>query len=268
MRLSKIVFTLLVFFLLAGVPYTSAPQQQSKRVREAVGRCEVTRHITLEEAEQKALQDAKTEALRKAGVPEKLWTVTGLISQDDGSEFSQVLSRMTTLQVDGFINIRSVKYSEEMVDGRRYAVAVIDADVRRGGEIDPTFVLDVADVKTLYGEEERLNFTTRIYGHDAWLHIFWFDDQGGSVIYPNQYEAKKLFHKETDYRFPLNDNMEYVMSKTDKSNRFETINLIVVATKRDIPFIDRSITFESVLKWVYSIPADERAAWREAIVIQ
>ena len=58
------------------------------------------------------------------------------------------------------------------------------------------------------------------------------------------------------------------MSKTDKSNRFETINLIVVATKRDIPFIDRSITFESVLKWVYSIPADERAAWREAIVIQ
>ena len=47
-----------------------------------------------------------------------------------------------------------------------------------------------------------------------------------------------------------------------------TINLIMVATKRDIPFIESNITFESVLKWIYAIPADERAAWREAIVIQ
>ena len=62
--------------------------------------------------------------------------------------------------------------------------------------------------------------------------------------------------------------MDYIMEKQDKSKKFETINLIMVATKRDIPFIESNITFESVLKWIYAIPADERAAWREAIVIQ
>ncbi len=257
-----------MIFVTACSVFQANAQSQTKRVRGITGRCEISRHITLEEAEQKALQDAKTNALRKAGVPEKLWTVTGLISQDDGSEFSQVLSRMTTLQVDGFINIRDVQYSEEVIDGKRYAIAVIDADVRRGGEIDPTFVLDVNSLETIYKDGEVLTFNTRIYGHDAYLHLFWFDETGGSVIYPNQYEAKKLFHKEADYKFPTNENMEYIMEKQDKSKKFETINLIMVATKRDIPFIESNITFESVLKWIYAIPADERAAWREAIVIQ
>ena len=267
MKFFKIVPVLMIFVTACSVFQANA-QSQTKRVRGITGRCEISRHITLEEAEQKALQDAKTNALRKAGVPEKLWTVTGLISQDDGSEFSQVLSRMTTLQVDGFINIRDVQYSEEVIDGKRYAIAVIDADVRRGGEIDPTFVLDVNSLETIYKDGEVLTFNTRIYGHDAYLHLFWFDETGGSVIYPNQYEAKKLFHKEADYKFPTNENMEYIMEKQDKSKKFETINLIMVATKRDIPFIESNITFESVLKWIYAIPADERAAWREAIVIQ
>ncbi len=267
MKLSKSVLFLSVL-ILTGISHFACAQAQEKRIRGAVGKCEISRHITQEEAEMKALQNAKTEALRKAGVPEKLWTVTGLISQDDGSEFSQVLSRMTTLQVDGFINIRQVEYSEELSDGKRYAVATIDADVKRGGEIDPTFVLDVDQPQTIYKEGDRLTFKAKIYGHDAYMHLFWFDDNGGSVIFPNSYETKKLFHKETSYTFPTNENMEYIMEKLDKSKKFETINLIAVATKRDIPFIDNAITFESVLKWIYSIPADERAAWREAIVIQ
>lgn len=267
MKFFKIVPVLMIFVAVCSVFQASA-QSQTKRVRGITGRCEISRHITLEEAEQKALQDAKTNALRKAGVPEKLWTVTGLISQDDGSEFSQVLSRMTTLQVDGFINIRDVQYSEEVTDGKRYAVAVIDADVKKGGEIDPTFVLDVNNLETIYKDGEALKFNAKIYGHDAYLHLFWFDGTSGSVVYPNQYEAKKIFHKEADYKFPTNENMDYIMEKQDKSKKFETINLILVATKRDIPFIESSITFESVLKWIYAIPADERAAWREAIVIQ
>ena len=58
------------------------------------------------------------------------------------------------------------------------------------------------------------------------------------------------------------------MEKLDNSSRMETINFIAVATKRDIPFLEKDITFDSVLKWLYSIPADERAACREAIIIQ
>ena len=228
MKYPKLLFAATVL-LLMGICQISFADNQSKRVRDVTGRCEITRHITLEQAEQ---------------------------------------SRMTTMQVDGFISIREVTYSEVEENGRRYAVATIDADVKRGGEIDPTFVLDINGVDGIYANGSELKFKAQIYGHDAYMHLFWFDETGGSVIFPSKYEKKRLFIKETEYTFPVNQHMQYLMEKIDEDHEYETINLIAVATKRDIPFIEEKITFESLLKWIYAIPADERAAWREAVVIK
>ena len=262
LRLSAIISIMCLTF----IQVSASPD--SKRVKGIIGRCEITRHITQEQAEQKALEDAKTNAMRAAGVPEQLWSVTGLISEDDGSEFSQVLSRMTTLAVDGFITVREAVYSEEMINGRRYAVATIDADVRKGSGIDPTFALDIKGIDAENEEGETMTFTTRIYGHDAYLKIFWFSKNEGALVYPSDYEADRLFKKDFDYTFPINPAIEYVMDKLEGNGRFMTLNFIAVATKKDIPFLEKEITFDTVLHWIYSIPADERAAYRESILIQ
>ena len=263
----KRILLLTVLLMLTAPLYTG--YAQNKRVRNITGRCEVTRDISLAQAEERALEDAKINAMRKAGVPERLWSVTGLINEDDGSEFSQVLSRMTTLEVNGLITVKEVDYSEEIIDGRRYAVATIDADVKIvDTEVDLTFQMEVDGLKNVYGNGEAMSFKVCIYGHDAYLTIFWFDDNGGSLIYPSEFDSRMQFRKNAEYTFPLNQGIEYVMEKLDKSHKMETINFIAVATKRDIPFLEKDITFDSVLKWLYSIPADERAACREAIIIQ
>ena len=263
----KRILLLTVLLMLTAPLYTG--YAQNKRVRNITGRCEVTRDISLAQAEERALEDAKLNAMRKAGVSERLWSVTGLINEDDGSEFSQVLSRMTTLEVNGLITVKEVNYSEETIDGRRYAVATIDADVKIvDTEVDLTFQMEVDGLKNVYGNGEAMSFKVCIYGHDAYLTIFWFDDNGGSLIYPSEFDSRMQFRKNAEYTFPLNQGIEYVMEKLDKSHKMETINFIAVATKRDIPFLEKDITFDSVLKWLYSIPADERAACREAIIIQ
>ena len=260
------LWTAIVLICITLCDINAAPD--SKRVRNVVGRCEITRHITLEQAERKALEDAKTNAMREAGVPERLWSVTGLINEDDGSEFSQVLSRMTTLAVDGFITINDVEYGEEVINGIRYATATIDAEVRRGGDIDPTFVLDINGLNGIYEDGSNMTFDLRIYGHDAYIKVFWFDETGGTLIFPSQFENNKLFDKDIDYHFPTNPMIDYELYRNDPDSKFETINLIAVATKRDIPFIEDKITFETVLKWIYAIPASERAACREVVVIK
>ena len=263
----KRILLLTVLLMLTAPLYTG--YAQNKRVRNVTGRCEITRDLSLSQAEQKALEDAKLNAMRKAGVSERLWSVTGLINEDDGSEFSQVLSRMTTLEVNGLITVKEVNYSEETIDGRRYAVATIDADVKIvDTEVDLTFQMEVDGLKNVYGNGEAMSFKVCIYGHDAYLTIFWFGDNGGSLIYPSDFDSRMQFRKNAEYTFPLNQGIEYVMEKLDKSHKMETINFIAVATKRDIPFLEKDITFDSVLKWLYSIPADERAACREAIIIQ
>lgn len=263
----KRVLFLIAILLMTAPAYCG--YSQNKKVRNVTGRCEITRDLSLSQAEQKALEDAKLNAMRKAGVSERLWSVTGLINEDDGSEFSQVLSRMTTLEVNGLITVKEVNYSEEMIDGRRYAVATIDADVKIvDTEVDLTFQMEVDGLKNVYENGDAMTFKVNIYGHDAYLTIFWFDDNGGSLIYPSEFDSRMLFKKNVEYTFPLNQGIEYVMEKLDNSSRMETINFIAVATKRDIPFLEKDITFDSVLKWLYSIPADERAACREAIIIQ
>ena len=138
----KRILLLTVLLMLTAPLYTG--YAQNKRVRNITGRCEVTRDISLAQAEERALEDAKLNAMRKAGVSERLWSVTGLINEDDGSEFSQVLSRMTTLEVNGLITVKEVNYSEETIDGRRYAVATIDADVK---------IVDTTASKTSTGME-------------------------------------------------------------------------------------------------------------------
>ena len=207
--------------------------------------------------------------MRKAGVSERLWSVTGLINEDDGSEFSQVLSRMTTLEINGLITVKDVVYSEEVIDDRRYAVATIDADVKLvDTKVDLTFQMEVNGIKGVYESGENMTFTVKLYGHDAWLRVFWFDESGGMLLYPSSYDSDAPLKKDKEYAFPLNPSIDYVMEKLDKSHKMETINIIAVATKRNIPFIEDAVTFDSVLKWLYTIPADERTAYREAIIIQ
>ena len=220
----KRILLLTVLLMLTAPLYTG--YAQNKRVRNITGRCEVTRDISLAQAEERALEDAKLNAMRKAGVSERLWSVTGLINEDDGSEFSQVLSRMTTLEVNGLITVKEVNYSEETIDGRRYAVATIDADVKIvDTEVDLTFQMEVDGLKNVYGNGEAMSFKVCIYGHDAYLTIFWFDDNGGSLIYPSEFDSRMQFRKNAEYTFPLNQGIEYVMEKLDKSHKMETINL-------------------------------------------
>ncbi len=263
----KRVLFLIAILLMTAPAYCG--YSQNKKVRNVTGRCEITRDLSLSQAEQKALEDAKLNAMRKAGVSERLWSVTGLINEDDGSEFSQVLSRMTTLEINGLITVRALAYSEQVIDGRRYAVATIDADVKLvDTKVDLTFQMEVNGIKGIYESGDDMTFTVKLYGHDAWLRVFWFDDNGGMLLYPSSYDNDATLKKDKEYTFPLNPSIEYVMEKLDKSHKMETINFIAVATKRDIPFLEKDITFDSVLKWLYSIPADERAACREAIIIQ
>ena len=169
----KRILLLTVLLMLTAPLYTG--YAQNKRVRNITGRCEVTRDISLAQAEERALEDAKINAMRKAGVPERLWSVTGLINEDDGSEFSQVLSRMTTLEVNGLITVKEVDYSEEMIDGRRYAVATIDADVKIvDTEVDLTFQMEVDGLKNVYGNGEAMSFKLLRFASTDMTHISLF----------------------------------------------------------------------------------------------
>ena len=262
----SLVSLLLALALLLAGPV--AAQQKPVKVRNVEGRWQVNDNTTLKEAEERAFLEAKKEALRRAGVMENVWSVFGQITQENGTEFEEAYSQMNVLAIGGMLNVTRKRVDEVWDTESRslYKVVTIDATVQKGQEADPEYALEVRGLAPLYRQGEVLNCKLKVHGSDSYLKFFWFDDTGGSLLYPNSYEGDQLFEAGREYGIPLSNAVEYRMEKTGKAES-EKINMMLVATKENIPYTGE-VTYGEVLKWVYSIAADKRCAFYEMVIIK
>ncbi|MDO4164509.1 MAG: DUF4384 domain-containing protein [Bacteroides sp.] len=242
-------------------------QQKPVKVKGAQGRWQVSEEVTLKEAEERAFMEAKKEALRKAGVMENVWSVFGQITQEHGTEFSEAYSQMNVLAIGGMVNVTQKKVEEIWdVDSRSlYKVVTIDALVQKEQEVDKSYALEVKGIATLYKEGDLFTCRLKVHGTDSYLKLFWFDSKGGELIYPNTYEGDNLLTAGREYSIPFSNAVDYRMEKQGRDS--EKINMMMVATKENIPFTDE-VTYQNVLKWVYAIPGSKRCAFYDMILIK
>ena len=239
--------------------------QKIVKVKNVVGRWEVSNDITMKEAEERALMEAKKEALRKAGVVENVWSVFGQITEEHGSEFHEAYSQTSGVAIGGMLLVTNKEVTEkwDINLNRLFKVVTIDAEVKKDFEEDKAYALEVKGIGTLYKVGDKLNFTVKVRGTDSYLKFFWFDSEGGSLIFPNDYEKSFLLKAEQEYSFPV--MMDYQMFKQGKDA--EKMNLMLVATKEDIPFVGQ-VTYDNVLRWIYSIPNNQRCTFHEMAIVK
>lgn len=254
-RIPSILLFLVCFCLTTGI------SAQQKKIRNAEGTCELTRHITLEEAEQKALHEAKLDALRKAGVPENVWSVLGMTASQDNQHLQEAYSEMSVLAVGGLVRLTdkpSYRRYFDPVDGKEYVSARIDAAVSTKNQTDPSYTIQVKDLQQVYREGEEISFGIRFYGTDSFLKIFWFTEDDGAILYPNDFDTDRKFAQQ-EYRFPLNPDLYSILATKEEDGKdIQQVNVFFVATKKNIPFIEEDVTFESIFQWIYSIPPAQR----------
>ena len=256
-----------VLLLVVILSAASLHAQEKIKVKGAQGRWQVNGDVTLKEAEERALLEAKKEALSKAGVMENVWSVFGQVTQENGTEFQEAYSQMNVLAIGGMVNITNKKV-EEVWDEKSHSlfkVVTIDATVQKEEKADKAYALEVKGIAALYQAGDALRATLTVHGTDSYLKIFWFDSKGGSLLYPNEYEGNILLKTGKKYPVPLTDKVNYLMEKQGRDS--EKINMMMVATKENIPFTGE-VTYENVLKWVYAIPNDRRCAFYDMILIK
>ncbi|MDR0745806.1 MAG: DUF4384 domain-containing protein [Mediterranea sp.] len=256
-----------IVFLIVTLSAVSLHAQEKVKVKGVQGRWLVSGDVTLKEAEERALLEAKKEALSKAGVMENVWSVFGQVTQENGTEFQEAYSQMNVLAIGGMVNITGKKVEEIWDEGSRslYKVVTIDATVQKEEKVDKAYALEVKGIATLYQAGDVLRARLKVHGADSYLKIFWFDSKGGSLLYPNNYEGNTLLKAGKEYPVPLTDKVNYLMEKQGKDS--EKINMMMVATKENIPFTGE-VTYENVLKWVYAISNDRRCAFYDMILIK
>ncbi len=258
---------LILFFVFILSPCILTAQKEVK-VQGCTGVWTVSDDITPRQAEENALMEARKEALRKAGVFEEVWSAFGQVSENENNQFYEVYSQVNALAIGGMMNLtdKKVKNVWDPVTQTLSKEVTISAVVKVDDQTDREFVLQVDGIDVVYKNFSELSFNVRPRNRDAYLTIFWFDDQGGSLIYPNEAEAARLFKADVNHAFPGN-GLSYQLAKTSRDKSAERINLLFVATRQNIPYTERNVTFENVLKWVYSIPARDRATAMQLLQI-
>lgn len=267
MNMKKI---LLLAVCLLGL--SSVYAQDVVKVRKAVGRWEVSDDITPKQAEERALNEAKKEALRMAGVMENVWSVFGQVTSDSGNEFSEAYSSVSMLAISGMVNVtdKEVETEYDPVLKRSFKVVTINANVTKDEtQEDKTYMLNIEGIEPVYKDGDVFDFSINIHGSDSYLKFFWFGEDGADLIYPSDKKGNQnqLFKAGQTYKYPLQEYHELKMQKANPAKDVEKVNIIIVATKKDYPYTG-GYDFQSILTWIYSLPADQRTLYYTLTLIK
>ena len=164
-------------------------------------------------AKEQALNEAKLNALRKANISEEIISnETFLTSESDGN-FQDFYSS------DFYSNFKGAIKSFEITSDRMIAVELgikrvitINAKVIKYKTVeDSNFIIDIDGIKGSYNAGKFLEFKV-VSSKKCYLTIFWIDESGSDVLFPNDDE---------DY-FSLIPNENYIFADGDDSNELNS----------------------------------------------
>jgi len=236
------------------------------KVQEAVGRWEVTKDISLAEAEEKALFEAKRDALRQAGVGEEVFYSFLEMQVVDSSFCKRVYHRIGRGEIEGVVQVsrKTVRKIYEESADRFFVEVRIRAKVKNSLRRDPGFKIELEGVHNTYREGELLSFSCRVF-EACYLKVFVFDPLGGFRVYPNRYEDDRLLKSEEVFYFPGASDIEYVLQKNSRCE-LENNLMLVVATREKVPYVGE-VDYERVLGWLFEIPVRDRVEiWHNFVI--
>lgn len=157
---------------------------------------------------------------------------------------------------DGAIEVQLV-----MGCDRRWASeiawAVISAEAAQRPSRAGSFSFSLTGLNQAYRSGDPLRFSL-VAEQDCYYHLFVFDADGVEQLYPGAYEEMALCKKEVEYSFPRNQWVAYSVEKGKRPTRYEQNILLVVATRKAIPFTGK-VTVGNVLGWLRRIPEELRS---------
>ncbi|MCF8367743.1 MAG: hypothetical protein K9G76_01780 [Bacteroidales bacterium] len=266
----------LIFYILFLVfPFVSLSQKKVEI--KATGQYEA-RDLTLEEVKSRAIEDAKKNAMVKAGIAENVTVTDFLYTFEDNDKFQDIFQSFVSTETGAEIVIEKV--TEINRDINEFGNILIEVEVdaviyKHKNKPDRSFVIKVDGIREFYYENDPLNFSF-LPTQQGFLRIFNVTDKLAFVLYPYEDtensmlndEKGVVFEKNIKVNFPVNNNMDGYYFGIDDPVKDKEYNLLIfVYTKNEIPFLDEP-NVANIMRWIYEIPMDERAVEQFGVVVR
>ena len=222
-----------------------------------------------------AIEDAKEEALRLAGVKESVSSFSSNSVHQDGNSLDEVFNSEIFTTINGgvthweYIEGPSKGYDEILESS--YLTFKIEVKVRKyKSKKDPAFKMSVNNLKYSYSNGEYIDFDVDFY-EDAYLNVFYLSKDECLMLYPIEGHLlpNKIKHEDGS-----NLKVGYIESSTKQLQEYG--KLFIVITKGDFPFVKLEnneegmpiiTTVSDIYNWLFSIEPSQRDEFDHSFII-
>jgi hypothetical protein len=236
------------------------------------------RDLTIEEVRNKAIDEAKKNAMVKAGISENVQVSDFLYTFEDDEKFKEIFQSFVSTETGAEIMVEEVK--EINRDINEFGNILIEVEIsaivyKHEDKKDPALVIKVDGIKELYFEDDPLDFSFTP-SKDGYLKIFNVTDEMAFILYPYddpgysylKDDPERVFRKNEKIHFPVNQNMDGYYFGIDNEEKEKEYNLLIfVFTKENIPFMDE-VKVNNIMKWIYQIPLEDRVVEQYGIIVK
>jgi hypothetical protein len=253
-------------------------QAQRKKTVRATGTA-ISHDLTPEQTRAKAIEDAKRNALNKAGVSESISFTDFSYKFEDNEKFGEIFQAISMIETGGEIVVDEIL--NESKDFNEFGNMVVEVEIkatvyRHKKSADPTFLFKIEGIDEVYQNEDLLQFKITPT-QDGYLKIFNITEDATTLLYPYKDLENPQYNDKTDQLFKANETVQlplhpaysdgYYLEVDAPGKSQEFTILMFVFTKQNIPFIEEP-TFNNMMSWIYAISPDERVIGQEGFVIK
>jgi hypothetical protein len=254
--MSKNYFLFAVAFLLLFVqPLIAKKKVEKIKIDRVEGVAVGGETESVLEVKQRAINEAKINALKEAGISENIKTYTDYFQSETDEQYEELFASNIFTNIQGAvkeIEILDVKNEFTTEGSLRVKVVISCVVLKYLTNEDLTFDFWVEGVKPNYNHNDRLEFAFKP-ASDGYLKSFIFTKDEAYQLFPNDYENSRLFEKNQQYEFPL-EPINYIL---ETSHRSQMHRIVFVFLKEDIPYT-RKVEYDQIFDWIFSIPPDVR----------
>lgn len=247
-----------------SIAVENAPQ--TKTVHDVRGQWVISNDITPLQARERAIDQAKAEALRLAGVPEYVVESNLTYKTEQDLALKDIHQSVTSIDVSGemssFKVVREEKHKNEF--GNLIYDVWIDATViLHTSSRDPGFTLNVNGIRESYRSPEELVFDM-VPSKDGFLNVFIISEKESSHLFPNRIEKQERFEGGKTYKFPRSRALDYEVSTT---TGMEVNYVVLLYTKTDMPYQGKE-TPDDILRFIAGIDPSQKCLKTYSILIK
>lgn len=253
-------------FLISVFELSIVKSQTIKNLKDIKGEWVISNDITPVQARENAINQAKVEALRQAGVPEYVAQSNIFYQSEKRLQLKEVFESLTTVDVSGEISEFSIVKEAKKINelGTLIFEVWINAKVViHETPKDPGFEIDVSGVRDSYLSPDKLSFEIKPW-KDGFLTVFIISEDESSLLFPNSFERQEKLLAGNIYNFPKSKALDYEVTS---KNSVEVNYLLLLYTKQEIPFTKNQTT-ENILHFIAQIRQSEKCLKSYPILIK